>query len=119
MGMRTMRVYNLHGALLNSIETKSGYRQRDIEMTGSGDLFYADYTDRTVNTIQNAHTQEVISLYIGDLLVYVVTPLKTSWLSWTLMIKKQKLCATLALQSNKLFRIMQSLSIQLMEYLAL
>lgn len=47
----TLRLYNLHGTLLNSIQTKSGYRPRDIVVTRSKDLVYADYTDRTVNTI--------------------------------------------------------------------
>ncbi|XP_062584171.1 uncharacterized protein LOC134245956 [Saccostrea cucullata] len=57
-----MKLYNLQGKLLKSIQTKSGKRSVDIAVTRSGDLVYADPDTRTVNIVKNDQIQEVIRL---------------------------------------------------------
>ncbi|XP_062608446.1 uncharacterized protein LOC134270264 [Saccostrea cucullata] len=59
---KIMKLFNLQGKLLKSIQTKSGKIPQDIAVTRSGDLVYTDPDTRTVNIVKNEQIQEVIRL---------------------------------------------------------
>ncbi|XP_065936992.1 E3 ubiquitin-protein ligase TRIM71 [Magallana gigas] len=57
-----IKLYNLQGELLKSIQTKSGSRPGDVSVTNGGDLVYTDDKDKSVNIVNNTKIQEVIRL---------------------------------------------------------
>ncbi|XP_078331349.1 uncharacterized protein LOC111126712 [Crassostrea virginica] len=59
---KILRLYNLQGELLRSVQTKSGYMSQDIAVTRSGDLVYTDYIDRSINLVSNTQIQTLITL---------------------------------------------------------
>lgn len=78
-----IKIFNIQGKLLQSIQSKSGVIPSDIAVTGSGDIVYADGCDRTVNIVKDTQIQTVIKLQgwrpsniccssSGDLLVVMV-----------------------------------------------
>ncbi|XP_078335047.1 uncharacterized protein LOC144625987 [Crassostrea virginica] len=57
-----LRLYNLQGELLRSVQTKSGYMPQDITVTQSGGLVYTDYIDRSINLVSGTQIQTLITL---------------------------------------------------------
>ncbi|XP_078330988.1 uncharacterized protein LOC144624841 [Crassostrea virginica] len=57
-----LRLYNLQGELLRSVQTKSWKDPRDIAVTRSGDLVYADPADSSINLVSDTQIQTLISL---------------------------------------------------------
>ncbi|XP_078331543.1 uncharacterized protein LOC111106522 [Crassostrea virginica] len=57
-----LRLYNLQGELLSSVQTKSGNMPWDIAVTRSGDLVYTDYCDISINLVTGTHIQTLITL---------------------------------------------------------
>ena len=61
-GDNILRLYNLQGELLRSVQTKSGNGPWDIAVTRSGDLVYTDYSDRSINLVSGTQIQTLITL---------------------------------------------------------
>ncbi|XP_078331533.1 uncharacterized protein LOC111105275 [Crassostrea virginica] len=57
-----LRLYNLQGELLRSVQTKSGYKPWDIAVTRSGDLVYADPGDNSINLVSGTKVKRLIRL---------------------------------------------------------
>ncbi|XP_022327016.2 uncharacterized protein LOC111126569 [Crassostrea virginica] len=57
-----LRLYNLQGELLRSVQTKSGNVTSDIAVTRSGDLVYTDDRDRSINLVSGTQIQTLIRL---------------------------------------------------------
>ena len=83
-GDSTLRLYNLQGELLKSVQTKSGNMPEDITVTQNQDLVYTDFIDRSINIVKDTQIQPLITvrgwkpLYLcntssGDLLVTMVS----------------------------------------------
>ena len=79
-----MRLFNLQGKLLKSVQTKSGNTPYDIAVTQSQHLVYTDRNDRSINIVKSAHIQPIIRLRwwrplhlcstsSGDLLVSMIS----------------------------------------------
>uniref|UniRef100_A0A8W8JQV8 B box-type domain-containing protein n=1 Tax=Magallana gigas TaxID=29159 RepID=A0A8W8JQV8_MAGGI len=77
---KIMKLYNLHGELLEKCCTKSGNEPWDIAVTSEGYLVYTDVFEGSVNIMRTGQTPEVIRprdwvifniarTYSGDLLV--------------------------------------------------
>jgi sugar lactone lactonase YvrE len=57
---KIIKLFNLQGELLTSIQTESGIRPEDIAVTRNGDLVYIDYS--TVNLVKNKEIQTLSRL---------------------------------------------------------
>ncbi|XP_055997045.1 uncharacterized protein LOC130047003 [Ostrea edulis] len=57
-----MKLHNLHGKLLKSIQTKSENMPGDISVTRDGHLVYTDTGSRTVDIVTNKQIQTIIRL---------------------------------------------------------
>nr|XP_022313999.1 uncharacterized protein LOC111118706 isoform X2 [Crassostrea virginica] len=57
-----LRLYNLQGELLRSVQTKSGNKPYDIAVIQSGGLVYTDYLDRSINLVSGTQIQTLITL---------------------------------------------------------
>ena len=79
-GDKMLKLYNLKGKLLKSVQTKSGNVPEDVATTQSGDLVYSDYHERSINLVSGTQIQTLITLrgwkplglcitYFGNLLV--------------------------------------------------
>nr|XP_022305515.1 uncharacterized protein LOC111112356 [Crassostrea virginica] len=54
-----MKLYNMQGKLLKSVQAKSRNVPKDIAVTQSGDLVYADYDERSINLRDYKQTKVV------------------------------------------------------------
>eukprot|EP00105_Crassostrea_gigas_P045167 XP_019929315.1 PREDICTED: uncharacterized protein LOC105344423 [Crassostrea gigas] len=59
---KIMRLYNIQGELVKSVQTKSRNGPTDIAVTPSGHLVYTDQKDRTVNTVKDKKIKNIIKL---------------------------------------------------------
>ena len=85
-----IKLYNLQGKLLKSIQTITGNTPDDITVTRGGDLVYTDYGDRSINVVYVTHIKPLFRL-LGtksktDVLIRTLVKLK----GWT----PRYLCST-------------------------
>ncbi|XP_048748273.2 E3 ubiquitin-protein ligase TRIM36-like [Ostrea edulis] len=59
---KIMKLLDLQGKLLTSIQTESRYRPEDIAVTRDGNLVYTDFENKTVNIVKNKQIRTVIRL---------------------------------------------------------
>nr|XP_022304529.1 uncharacterized protein LOC111111697 [Crassostrea virginica] len=59
---KIMKLYNLKGELLKSVQTKSGNAPEDIAVTRSGGLVYADDENSSINLVSGTQIQTLITL---------------------------------------------------------
>nr|XP_022308721.1 uncharacterized protein LOC111114623 [Crassostrea virginica] len=59
---KIMKLYNLKGELLKSVQTKSGNMPEDIAVTRSGGLVYANYREGSINLVNGTQIQPLITL---------------------------------------------------------
>ncbi|XP_078311394.1 uncharacterized protein LOC144618691 [Crassostrea virginica] len=57
-----MKLYNMNGELLRSVQTKSGCEPQDIAVTRSGGLVYTDPMYRSINLVSGTQIQTLITL---------------------------------------------------------
>ena len=57
-----LRLYNLQGELLQSVQTKSKNRPRDIAVTWGGELVYSDFWDSSINLVSDTKIQTLVRL---------------------------------------------------------
>lgn len=57
-----MRLYNVYGELVKTIQTDSGTMPMDVAVTKNGDLIYTDPGNSTVNIVTNTQRNVVIRL---------------------------------------------------------
>ena len=78
-----LRLHNLQGEHLQSVQTESGNCPEAIAVTQSGNLMYADYLENSINLVSGAQIQTLITLrewkpiglcitFSGDLLVSMI-----------------------------------------------
>ena len=81
-GEKIMKLYNLQGELLKSVQTKSGGKPWDIAVTQSGGLVYTDWGDRSISLVNGTEIRtltrlrgwaplNLCSTTSGDLLVII------------------------------------------------
>ena len=59
---KIMKLYNLKGELLKSVQTKSRNKPCDIAVARNGGLVYADIKDRSINLVSGTQIQTLILL---------------------------------------------------------
>ena len=109
---KIIKLYNLKGKLIKSLQTKSGNDPSDIAVTRSGDLVYTDPWDGSINLVRGTQIQQrfkLLGMKSNTRIETLITPKgwrphgvsSTSsgdlWLSWIVIMKmKQKSYITLA-----------------------
>nr|XP_022305821.1 uncharacterized protein LOC111112576 [Crassostrea virginica] len=83
---KIMKLYNLKGKLLKSVQTKSGTAPWDIAVTRSGDLVYTDYEDISINLVRGTHIQTLFSRLVSGTQIQTLITLR----GW----RPRRLCST-------------------------
>ena len=61
-GDKMLKLYNISGELLKSVQTKSGNNPADMAVTHRGGLVYTDRNERSINLVRNTQVQTLIKL---------------------------------------------------------
>ncbi|XP_078330535.1 uncharacterized protein LOC144624549 [Crassostrea virginica] len=59
---KIMKLFNLQGELIKSIQTESGNKVTDIAVTRGGNLVYTDYKDKSINIVTDEQIQQLVKL---------------------------------------------------------